>query len=152
MSFIGDQPAGYELVEEYRDGRRFAFDTNVGATFLRFAEIFTLLFVLLAIFLKKYHAGEVGVGTGAVLFAAAIVLCLVVLRARSRRGRRPGPGLGSADMRTTTFAVAGFRLLFYDIPLSVLVFLAWSVGESFARERWGERLASFDARPPARPA
>ena len=53
--------------------------------------------------------------------------------------------LGSVDARTTTLAVSGFRLLFYDIPLSVLVFLAWSVGESFARERWGERLASFDA-------
>jgi len=26
-----------------------------------------------------------------------------------------------------------------------LVFLSWSVGESYARERWGERLASFDA-------
>jgi len=48
-------------------------------------------------------------------------------------------------MRATTLAVAGFKLLFYDIPLSVLVFLAWSVGESIARERWGERLASFDA-------
>jgi hypothetical protein len=27
----------------------------------------------------------------------------------------------------------------------VLVFLAWAVGESYARERWGDHLASFDA-------
>ncbi|HEX7528055.1 MAG TPA: PP2C family protein-serine/threonine phosphatase, partial [Thermoanaerobaculia bacterium] len=113
-------------------------------TFVRFAEIFTLLFILLAIFLKKYHAGEVGVGTGAVLFTAAIVLCLAA-SALIAPWSATGTSLGSADMRTTTFAVAGFKLLFYDIPLSVLVFLAWSVGESFARERWGERLASFDA-------
>ncbi|MCU1350528.1 MAG: Serine phosphatase RsbU, regulator of sigma subunit, partial [Acidobacteria bacterium] len=38
-----------------------------------------------------------------------------------------------------------FQFLFYFVPLSVVVFLAWAVGESYARERWGERLASFDA-------
>jgi len=144
VSFIGDQPAGYELVEEYRDGRRFEFDSGVGETFLRFGGIFTLLFVLLAVFLKKYHAGEVGVGTGAVLFGAAIALCLAST-ALVAPWSATNAGLGSADMRTTTLAVAGFKFLFYDIPLSLLVFLAWSVGESFARERWGERLASFDA-------
>ncbi|HSB62523.1 MAG TPA: PP2C family protein-serine/threonine phosphatase [Thermoanaerobaculia bacterium] len=144
VNFTGDAPSGYALAEEYKDGRRFAFDTNVGATFLRFAEIFTLLFILLAVFLKKYHAGEVGVRTGAVLFAVAIVLCLAA-SALTAGWAATGTSLGSADMRTTTFAVAGFRLLFYDIPLSVLVFLAWSVGESVARERWGDRLASFDA-------
>jgi len=144
VDFIGDQPSGYVLAEEYRDGRPFSFDANLAGTFLRFGEIFALLFVLLAVFLKKYHAGEVGVGTGAVLFAAAIGLSLassVLIATWSASGTF----LGSADMRTTTLAVAGFKLLFYDIPLSVLVFLAWSVGESVARERWGERLASFDA-------
>ncbi|HMA29460.1 MAG TPA: PP2C family protein-serine/threonine phosphatase [Thermoanaerobaculia bacterium] len=144
VSFTGDRAAGYELVEEYRDGRRFEYDANVGATFLRFAGIFTLLFILLAIFLRKYHAGEVGVGTAAVLFAVAIVLCLVG-SALTAGWAATGTTLGSADMRTNTLAVAGFKLLFYDIPLSLLVFLAWSVGESVARERWGERLASFDA-------
>ena len=144
VEFVGDQPAGYELLEEYRDGRRFPYDTNLAGTFLRFGEIFSLLFVLLAVFLKKYHAGEVGVGTGAVLFGAAIGLCLAVT-VLIAPWTATGTGLGSADARTTTLAVAGFKLLFYDIPLSVLVFLAWSVGESIARERWGERLASFDA-------
>ena len=37
------------------------------------------------------------------------------------------------------------KFLLYDSIIAVLVFFAWSVGESFARERWGERLASFDA-------
>ena len=144
VTFVGDQLSGYQLIEEYRDGRRFVYDTGLGATFLRFGEIFTLLFVLLAIFLKKYHAGEVGVGTGAVLFAAAIALCITAT-ALIGPWSATGTGLGGADARTTTLAVCGFKFLFYDIPLSVLVFLAWSVGESLARERWGERLASFDA-------
>jgi hypothetical protein len=144
VNFIGDQPSGYLLVEEYKDGRRFPYDSNLAGTFLRFGEIFTLLFVLLAVFLKKYHAGEVGVGTGAVLFAAALALSLATT-ALIAPWSASGTSLGSADERTTTFAVAGFKILFYDIPLAVLVFLAWSVGESIARERWGERLASFDA-------
>ena len=144
VSFIGDKPAGYELVEEYRDGRRFVYDAGVGETFLRFIGIFSLLFLLLATFLKKYHAGEVGVATGAVLFVTALALCLAST-ALVAPWSATNAGLGSADMRTTTFAVAGFKFLFYDIPLAVLVFLAWSVGESVARERWGERLASFDA-------
>jgi hypothetical protein len=38
-----------------------------------------------------------------------------------------------------------FKFLLYDLVLAVLMFFAWSVGESYARERWGERLASFDA-------
>jgi hypothetical protein len=38
-----------------------------------------------------------------------------------------------------------FKFLLYDSVIAVLVFFAWSVGESYARERWGERLASFDA-------
>jgi hypothetical protein len=144
VSFVGDKPAGYSLIEEYRDGRRFAYDSGVGETFLRFAGIFALLAVLLAVFLRKYHAGEVGVGTGAVLFAAAIGLS-IVSNVLTAPWAASGTGLGSIDNRTTTLAIAGFRFLFYDIPLSVLIFLAWSVGESFARERWGERLASFDA-------
>lgn len=144
VTFIGEKSAGWSLIEEYRDGRRFAYDAGIGETFLRFAGIFSLLAVLLAVFLRKYHAGEVGVGTGAALFAAAIGLS-IVHNLLTAPWAASGTGLGSIDNRTTTLAVSGFRFLFYDIPLSLLVFLAWSVGESFARERWGERLASFDA-------
>ena len=57
-----------------------------------------------------------------------------------RRGPPPDVAFGGADARTTTLAVCGFKFLFYDIPLSVLVFLAWSVGRA-SRASWGERLA-----------
>jgi hypothetical protein len=144
VNYIGDKPSGWSLIEEYKDGRRYAYDTGVGQTFLRFAGIFGLLFLLLGIFLKKYHAGEVGVGTGAVLFGASLALSLAAAPLIAG-WQASGTGLGSLDQRSTALAVAGFKFLFYDIPLSLLVFLAWSVGESFARERWGERLASFDA-------
>src|SRR5207248_3086140 len=56
-----------------------------------------------------------------------------------------GTGFGSIDAQQTSFALIGFMMLFVHLPLAVLVFFGWSVGESYARERWGDRLASFDA-------
>ncbi len=144
--FIGDQPAGWVLIEEYKDGRRFAFESGAGivTTFLRFGVILVLLIVLLVIFLRKYHAGEVGVGTGAWLLGVTIAVSLLFTALVSNWSSY-GTGFGALDARLTMFTMAGFKFLFYDIPLALLVFLAWSVGESIARERWSERLASFDA-------
>ncbi|HEY0787314.1 MAG TPA: PP2C family protein-serine/threonine phosphatase, partial [Thermoanaerobaculia bacterium] len=53
--------------------------------------------------------------------------------------------MGGLDARLTALSQLGFKVLFLDLPLALLTFLAWSVGESFARERWGEKLASVDA-------
>ena len=63
--FVGDRLSGWELDEEYRDGRAFRYELggSIVTTLVRFVVVFGLLFVLLGIFLRKYHAGEVGVGT-----------------------------------------------------------------------------------------
>lgn len=143
--FIGDRLAGWELIEEYRDGKAFRYEAggSLAGTFVRFASLFGLLAILLAIFLKKYHAGEVGVGTGGALFAGVALLSALadVLLAPSMGY---GTQLGGADAYITAVSAAGFKLLFWDLPVAALVFFAWTVGESYARERWGDRLASFD--------
>ena len=56
-----------------------------------------------------------------------------------------GNSMGSIDAQATAAAQMAFKFLLYDMPLAVVVFFAWSVGESYTRERWGEWLASFDA-------
>src|SRR6185503_13190456 len=64
VHFTGDRPAGWSLSEEYADGSQFAGDNNgefIG-TLIQFGLMFALLLILLVIFLRKYHAGEVGVG------------------------------------------------------------------------------------------
>jgi hypothetical protein len=144
--FVGDRLSGWELHEEYRDGRAFRFELggSVATTLARFVVVFALLFVLLGIFLRKYHAGEVGVGTGAWLFGGQLLLFLL-LEILVARSQGYGIGLGGTDALQTTLAQAAIIFLFLDVPLATLVFLSWSVGESYARERWGERLASFDA-------
>src|SRR5260370_11775039 len=100
--------------------------------------------VLVVIFLRKYDAGEVGVGTASLLFATVVVLCLVSNTIMGPNGTE-GNQMGSLDALQTTLANMGFKFVAIDLPLAILVFFAWSVGESYARERWGERLASFDA-------
>jgi hypothetical protein len=144
--FVGDQFAGWELIEEYADGRQYSGD-NTGqfvSSLARFGTMFLVLLGLLFIFLKKYHAGEVGVGTSTLLFILALVL-LVSFDILIGASAAEGTGMGSLDAQATMFGMMAFKLLLADLPLAILIFFGWSVGESYARERWGERLASFDA-------
>lgn len=142
--YNGDQFAGWSLIEEYADGTPFRGDDQFSGTLVGYVALYVLLLVLLVTFLKKYHAGEVGVGTASFLFGAALLLSiigdLIIAPAMSQ-----GTGMGDIDAQQTAWVVAGFKILFVDVPMAVLVFLAWAVGESYARERWGDRLASFDA-------
>jgi Stage II sporulation protein E (SpoIIE) len=142
--FNGDRFAGWDLIEEYADGAPFRFESEIAGTFVGFGALYVLLLILLVMFLKKYHAGEVGVGTASFLFAAVLLLA-VTLDLIIAPSAAYGSNVGSIDAAQNAYAIAGFKILFIDIPLAVLVFLAWAVGESYARERWGERLASFDA-------
>jgi Serine phosphatase RsbU, regulator of sigma subunit len=134
------------LIEEYSDGSSYRGDTGGGIAplFARFGTNYLLLLILIVIFLRKYHAGEVGVGTGSVLFGAVLLICLVANYLMGPAATE-GNQLGSIDAQQTALAQMAFKFLLYDIPFAVVVFFAWSVGESYARERWGERLASFDA-------
>jgi serine phosphatase RsbU (regulator of sigma subunit) len=144
--FTGDRFAGWDLIEEYADGSPYRGESGgeVMGTFLRFGALYVMLLVLLVIFLRKYHAGDVGVGTASFLFGT-IVLLAIVANFIVGPSASEGMGFGSIDAQQTAFAAMGFKFLFVDLPLAVLVFFGWAVGESYARERWGERLASFDA-------
>jgi hypothetical protein len=144
--FIGNQFAGWMPLEEYADGSQFrGGGFEIVRTLLQYGVVFTLLLILLVIFLKKYHAGEVGVRTASFLFAWVALLSIVwnyLVGPAISIGTQFGPGL---DGRMTAVAFMVFKFLFYDLPVAVLVFFGWAVGESYARERWGERLASYDA-------
>ncbi len=145
--FTGDQFAGWALIEEMADGSAFRNDqsgSGIASLFVRYGVMFTLLFVLLLIFLKKYHAGEAGVGTSTMLFGMMVVLS-IAFNIVSCGPVSEGSNFGSLDAPKTAYSISGYKFLFFDLPMAVLVFFGWSVGESYARERWGERLASFDA-------
>ena len=145
--FTGDKLAGWALIEEYADGSPFRSDQAgeaISSLFARFAVNYALLLILIVIFLRKYHAGEVGVGTGSVLLGVVVLISLAIDIIIGPSGTE-GNQMGSIDAQKTAAVQMGFKFLLYDLPLAVVVFFAWSVGESYARERWGERLASFDS-------
>ena len=146
IHFIGDRFAGWIVTEEYASGRQFQSSPGaaIAGTFGQYAIVLALMLVLLIVFLRKYHAGEVGIGTGALLFGLVLLISLLLCFLRGAEDST-GVGFGGLTASLTGLAFTAFHYLFYSIPLGVLVFLAWSVGESYARERWGERLASFDA-------
>lgn len=142
--YNGDRHTGWALIEEYADGTPFRFESEIGGTFIGFGALYVMLLVLIVMFLRKYHAGEVGVGAASFLFATVLLLTIVgdVIVAPAASD---GMGMGSIDAQQTAWVLFGFKFLFIDLPMAVLLYLAWAVGESYARERWGERLASFDA-------
>jgi hypothetical protein len=145
--FVGDRISGWALMEEYADGSQFRGDdtaSGVASILVRFAANYALLLILLVIFLRKYHAGEVGVGTGSILFALTLLIGLSIDFMMGPSATE-GNTMGSLDAQSTTAAQMAFKFLLYDVPLAVVVFFAWAVGESYTRERWGEWLASFDA-------
>lgn len=145
VQFVGDKFAGWRLDDEYADGSQYRNENSeVGGIIARYAAFFGLLLVLLTIFLKKYHAGEAGVGTASILFAIVAVLWIVIDWIMCGPAVE-GSSTGGLDAETTALVYMIFIFLLYDLVLAVLVFFAWSVGESYARERWGDRLASFDA-------
>ncbi|MEA2570957.1 MAG: phosphoserine phosphatase RsbU/P [Acidobacteriota bacterium] len=147
VSFIGDKLAGYELIEEYADGSAFRSDAGgeVAGTLAQFVLMYGLMLVLLVMFLRKYHAGEVGIGSASGLFLL-VFLTMIGMEIFICRASTEGAGLSTAiDAEATAWAFSGFKTLFFSLPISLLVFLAWAVGESYARERWGERIGSFEA-------
>ncbi|HKO02767.1 MAG TPA: PP2C family protein-serine/threonine phosphatase, partial [Thermoanaerobaculia bacterium] len=139
--------AGYELIEEYADGSAFRSEGSgdVIGLLAQFGLIYLLLLVLVIMFLRKYHAGEVGIGSASGLFLL-VFITFIAMELTMSAASTEGAGLGSAlDAQQTAWAISGFKTLFFYLPCSLLVFLAWAVGESYARERWGERIGSFEA-------
>lgn len=104
-----------------------------------------LLAALLAFpFLKRYHEGEIGVGRGVQIFLLVLLAGVVTVLLNSRVDSE-GNGFGSASRQQNTWLVVLFEMVFMMVPAGVLAFFAWSVGESICRERWGHKLAAFDA-------
>jgi hypothetical protein len=146
VHFAGERLAGFSFW--FDDPQERALQTALQPT--QFAGLARLLAIyLLAVlvgvpFLKRYHEGEIGVKRPAQIFLGVLVsgLLLVLLTAGPRAQT---VGFGIATREQTTWVVALIYLVFWVLPFAVLAFVGWSVGESVCRERWGHKLAAFDA-------
>src|SRR4029077_439006 len=113
VHFTGDRFAGWTLIEEYADGSLFRGDdtaSGVASILVRFAANYALLLILLVIFLRKYHAGEVGVGTGSILFGLTLLIALSIDFMMGPSATE-GNTMGSLDAQSTTAAQMAFKFL-----------------------------------------
>lgn len=104
-----------------------------------------LLLPLVAVpFMRRYHAGEIGVHrglhVGAILLGAGTLLMLMTSASVSE-----GNSVGILTRVQMTWLTGIWIVGFLFLPMALTSFLSWSVGESQTRERWGHKLAAFDA-------
>lgn len=144
--FAGDRLAGFAPWLD-DPGERDLQRTIQNLQFLgaaRLISVFLLAGLLAVPFLKRYHEGEIGVRRGVQIFllVAGTGLLLLLL---SGRPDSQQINFGFASREQTTWLYILFSLVFATFPGALLAFFAWSVGESVCRERWGSKLAAFDA-------
>jgi serine phosphatase RsbU (regulator of sigma subunit) len=144
--FAGDRLAGFQPWTEDPQQRQLQ-QTMRGLQFLSLGQlvlIYLFLLLLAPPFLKRYHEGEIGVRRGGQIFLLVAVAALITV-GLSVRSDAQTLGFGFATRQQTTWIYWVASIVFRIVPSCVLAFFAWSVGESTCRERWGEKLAAFDA-------
>jgi len=141
----GNQIGGFysylEVPQEYKEffnAGEYLFGT-VSAILVVF-----LMFVAFFFYLKKYHQGEVWMSVGRNLFVIYFLMTLLSLT-NYWPGLGQGLSIGNlAFLNTKVILVLTNGLIVYFF-LALLVFATWSVGESYARSLWPEKLRGIDS-------
>jgi hypothetical protein len=144
--FSGDRLAGYSRY--FDDPELMAIRQSFRPIQLLVqAKVFLplILLPLIAIpFVRRYHAGEIGVRRG-IQISIVIVACGVVSMLFGAGDAAAGAALGVLSRKQASLVVGLQMIILLFVPMGLLSFLSWSVGESLSRERHGNRLAAFDA-------
>ena len=145
VTFAGDRLTGYQPWRE--DPGRATIQKRLQLVNLLGTGWILVPYLLFPIaaysFLRRYHEGEIGVKRGLEVFVVVFVAgaALIILTSRATT---EGTSLGLSRVLTTW--AWGFQLIILWISaVAAIAALSWSVGESRCRERWGAKLAAFDA-------
>ncbi|MCK9281658.1 MAG: PP2C family protein-serine/threonine phosphatase [Melioribacteraceae bacterium] len=141
----GDKPGSFENNLRVPDAYRNYFEVGQ-VVFITASILFVFLWMIKIfwIFIKKYHQGEVWLNLGTTLLLIFIFTSIIVL-VNYWPGLGKGLNIGTLNFITTkviALLLNGVLLYFF---LGLLIFASWSVGESFARSLWKEKLSSIDA-------
>ncbi len=146
ITFAGDRLAGYSGF--FDDPELASIRSNFqGFQLLGQLKVFLplLLLPLVAIpFVRRYHEGEVGIRRG-IQISLVIVVAGAVTLLFSGGASSAGWSMGVLTRRQMTWVVGFQMLMLFFFPMGLMSFLSWSVGESLCREKWGRKLAAFDA-------
>ncbi|MFN0158540.1 MAG: PP2C family protein-serine/threonine phosphatase [Bacteroidota bacterium] len=148
VQVLGNEVGGYRMSHATSGAFQREFsDIGTTATFLStssFAVFFLLFFFIVILFLKKYHEGEVGTRTAVLvfigLFAASLLSTINIYPVIGA-----GVGMGDLNRFNTRIIMFGFTVFIYHVFASVMVFAAWSVGESSSRSVWPAKLTGADS-------
>lgn len=146
VTFAGDRLAGFNSWLDDPEARAVQ-DARQSAALLsnlRFMVNYLIFPIVAFFFLRRYHAGEVGVRRAVQLFLAVFV-CGALLMAMSARGATETFNFGLLSRAQVTWAWGLQLVILFFAALAAITALSWSVGEALCRERWGGKLAAFDA-------
>lgn len=144
--FAGDRLAGYSRYFDDPELMQIRQSFQPIQLLVQAKVFLPLVFLpLIAIpFVRRYHAGEIGVRRG-IQISIVIFVCGLVAMLFGAADAASSAALGVLSRRQATLVTALQMILLLFFPMGLLSFLSWSVGESLTRERHGNRLAAFDA-------
>lgn len=146
VSFAGERLAGYELWYDVPDLNQIQASFQ-GVNLLtqgRIVTAFLLIPLVGLLFLRRYHAGEVGVRRSVQVFGLVFASGLVLI-ALAGTAATEGVNLGVLSRTQVTWAWSVQIVIFWISAMAATAALSWTVGEALAREQWPQKLAAFDA-------
>ena len=146
VTFAGDVLTGYKTWLENPDRQNVQNSFSIAGLLGNFWILVPyLIFPFVAyFFMRRYHAGEIGVKRANQVFAL-VFLCGLLLMIQVARPSTEGTSFGVLSRAQTTFAWGFQLLILWFSAVGLVAALSWSVGEARCRENWGQKLASFDA-------
>ena len=146
VQFAGEELAGFS--QWYEDPDQAQVDAAVQPYVLienfRFFTLFLLLPIVGVYFVRRYHEGVVGVGRGLRIFAVGVVAAAVFLPMVARAASQSWQW-GLLTREQTMWMWLFQMVVVFFMPQALVAALSWTAGESLCRERWGGKLAAFDA-------
>ncbi|HYO15010.1 MAG TPA: PP2C family protein-serine/threonine phosphatase [Thermoanaerobaculia bacterium] len=146
VNFAGRRLTGFN--SWFEDPQDEVLQQSLQATSLMGNTRILLPFVLIALaaypFLRRYHEGEVGVKRASQVFLL-IFLGWALVIALGAKASTEGQVWGGLSRQQVTWAWGIQIIILLSSAMALAAFLGWAVGEVLCRERWGQKLAAFDA-------
>lgn len=146
VKFAGEELLGFsQFFDDANHLDLIARIQSIGLWQFAWIYVALLLAPLVSIpFVRRYHAGEIGVRRG-LQIGAVMLLAGVVTVLFNAKGITSQIGMGALSKPGTALAVTFLFSVTFYLPMALVGLLGWSVGESLLRSRSSQKLAGFDA-------
>ncbi len=146
VTFAGDRLAGFAPWMEDPEQRDLLASLQPNALLQTVWILMPfLLFPCVALFfLRRYHAGEVGVARSVQVFALVLTSGALLMLLAAKPATE-GSFFGLFSRAQVPWAWGLQMVVLWFGAVALVAALSWSVGEARCREHWGGKLAAFDA-------